>query len=119
MRTEKYIVAAEAVADNGVRQPILVKKHLSRQQINVLFILCEHVGRIIDPDDICFRMRISRNALDILKCRILKKLHYSWTIQTVYDQGMRIIYCGDKLADADKTFLRIAKKDRKGKRNAL
>ena len=104
---EQYFTIAVVNLSNGQQRPVRVWKMPSGSQMNLLFILCEHVGYNITLDDICHRMKISINALRIYATRLRKLISPEWVISATNNKGMRILYNGPEFTDTEKTRLII------------
>ncbi|MDE2426261.1 MAG: helix-turn-helix domain-containing protein [Elusimicrobia bacterium] len=100
-------VAVVSVLEGTESRPILCRTRPSPAEINMLYVLAEHVSRVISMDDICHRLKMSPPAVKMTVSRLRKKLHYDWTIQAINNQGMRLCYVGSPLADADETCIRF------------
>lgn len=107
MSDTEYFTVAEVVTPDGYKRSVRCRTRPANQEFNLLFVLCEHTNRILSIDDICRRLKRTPNAIAILACRLRKKLFDDWAIETVKNQGMRIMYIGGELADAPKTKLVI------------
>ena len=106
MKSSDYRVVAVVREGGDVQQPVLAQR-LSPQEVNLLFVLCEHANRVIGMDDLCHRLKVSVTGVRIIASRLRKKLSREWTIHTVSNQGMQILYFGGKLAEAERTFIEI------------
>ena len=101
-----YQVVA-VVSAGGEQRAVECSERPSPQEVNLLYALGEHVSRVLTWDDLCFRLRVSVNALRITACTLRKKLHHDWAIQAVNGSGMRLCYIGSPLADADRTYMEV------------
>ena len=106
---EEYrpIARVRTVDEKPHVQKLSCSKAPTPQELNLLYVLCEHVSKTISIDDICHRMKLNSTAVRVLACRLRKKLSEDWTIQSVNNAGMRILYVGTELFDAQKTRLDI------------
>ena len=106
-RQERWFIIAHVSTPDGEKHAIHCKRVPPPQEINLLYILCEHVNRIINVDDVCHRMKISNNAMRILMCRLRKKLHYDWIISPITNKGVRLVFIGGAYSEADRTYITI------------
>lgn len=102
MAVEQYFVVATVTFSNGKKLPIRCHKKPSPSQLNLLYILCERVGRNITLDEICHRMGTSINGLRINATKLRKRLASDWVISATNNEGMRIIYNGPEFSEKDK-----------------
>lgn len=103
----EYSVVARVSTGNGTQRPVLCSKRPSPQETNLIFVLGEHVSRVIPIDDICHRMRTTVMTVRVVASKLRRKLHYDWIIESVPNEGMRLCYIGSALAEADKTFVKL------------
>ncbi len=97
----KYTVAT--VSAGAFSREVQCSRRPSPKEINLLYVLCEHVNRIFEMDDICHRLKTTPNAVKILATRLRKKLSDEWAIDNVPNKGYRLLYFGGRLADATVT----------------
>lgn len=106
--TRALVVAATVQKERGTAFPIYSRGQLPPQDANLLFVLCEHVGRVLSMDDICHRMKLTEPQVRVAATSLRKRLSDEWTVQSVSNKGMRILYVGGELAEADRTYMQIS-----------
>jgi hypothetical protein len=100
-----YMVVGKVRSPSGFSRDLLCTKQPTIQQMNFMYLLCKHVSRIIDMDDLCYQLKCSPNAVRVIATHIRKILHYHWSIESVSNRGIRMSYIGGALSDADFTYL--------------
>ncbi len=100
------IIIARVGTDQFKREVCCHRKP-TPQQINLLYVLSEHVGRIISIDDICHRMKMKVSTVRFHACRLRQKLDDKWTVDAVTNRGYRLVYIGDELSEAESTRLEL------------
>lgn len=101
-RTYAYVVTPE-----GERIPVTALRRPGIAEMRLLYVLCEHVCRILDIDEVCDRLEMSENAVRVTATRLRQKLHPDWVIENgiVSRRGIRIIYAVHPISKMPKTKL--------------
>ena len=102
-----YFAVAMVTTPGGARRVIKCSKRPTPREINLLYTLGEHVSRVMTVDDVCSRMRITVAVMRLTACRLRKKLHYDWSIDSVPNKGIRLSYLGSALSEAPITRVTI------------
>ena len=100
-----YFVVGVVKTPDGFARKLLCKRRPTIQQANLLYVLSQHVSRVLDMDNICYQLKSSQNAVRVTATHCRKILHYDWAIDGVNNKGLRLSYIGGNLADADSTLL--------------
>lgn len=100
------MVVVATVRAGETRREVQCVMRPSPQQINLLYVLSEWVGRTFTVDDICHRMKISVSSLRYHACRLRQKLDENWTVECETNIGYRLLYIGDDLF-AERTVLEL------------
>lgn len=103
----ELIHVAEVRTPDGVSRQVCCASRPTQQEVNLLFVLCEHTSRVISMDDICHRMGLSVNAVRVTATKLRKRLEEHWTIQSVQHRGMRLVYIDDGMCAAPRTFIEL------------
>lgn len=101
------VEVAVITADSVSAKRVFCKLKPAPREINLLFALSEHVNKIISIDALCSRLKVSENSLRISACKLRKKLTEEWTIMAIPNKGLRLIFLGGELIEADRTFIEI------------
>lgn len=107
--SSQYPLVVAVVSAGSVSREIRFSRRPTPKEVNLLYVLCEHVNRVIEMDDICHRLKATTNAVRILATRLRKKLSDDWTIDAMPNRGYRLLYFGGRLNDAASTTTVINK----------
>lgn len=106
----EYFIVAVVELPDGRECPVRCWKHPQPKMMNLLYVLCEHVGHRTSINEICARLKVSDNALRIIACRLRKRLDRDWIVETVNNQGMRIVYNAPDIIEQPRTRLIVKRR---------
>jgi uncharacterized membrane protein len=113
-KSEKLIKIAVVSTNTGISFPIMAYRRPSPRELTLLYALCEHVSKTISMNDLCYRLKTSENSVRIAATRLRKKLSDDWAIKGDSGRksdnrrgGLRILYIGSPLAEADRTYVEL------------
>jgi hypothetical protein len=89
----------------GISRTLRCKRKPSETELNLLFVLGEHVNHVISISDVIHRMRTTEAVIRMMAVRLRRKLSDEWVIVTTNMKGFALIYVEEGFLEAERCIV--------------